>query len=296
MENLRGAALMVLAMAGFAVEDMFIKMMTGLIPIGQILIMLGLGGAFIFGCVLWRQGVPILSRTMTHPAIIVRIIGEMLGTMGFISAIIYLPLSTASAILQATPLVVTLGAALFLGEAVGWRRWSAILVGFFGVLLIIRPGLEGFSALSLYALLGVAGLAARDVAVRRVPKTLSSMQLSFLGFAAIIPAGIALMVLTSTPIAPLTQYSATLILAALTIGVFAYYAIVAATRVGEVSFVTPFRYTRMVFALIIGILVFAERPDALTLLGAAIIIASCIYTLLRERALRATLPKTPQQR
>lgn len=283
MDNLRGAFLMVLAMLGFAVEDMFIKLMAGAVPVGQILLMLGLGGSIIFGAILIRQGVALLSRAMMHPAVLIRLSGEMIGALGFISAIIYMPLSTASAILQATPLVVTLGAALFLGEAVGWRRWSAIFVGFFGVLLIIRPGLEGFSPLSLYALVGVAGLAARDIAIRRVPASITSMQLSFLGFAAIIPAGLILLALTGTSVTGMSPTVTAYVICALTIGVFAYFAIVVATRIGEVSFVTPFRYTRMVFALILGVLVFDEAPDMLTLLGAAIVIASGIYTLWRER-------------
>jgi len=283
MDNIRGAFLMVIAMLGFAIEDMFIKMMAGAVPVGQILILLGVGGSVIFGAAVLAQGARPLTRDMLHPAVLIRAGGEMIGTVGFVSAIIFTPLSSASAILQGTPLMVTLGAALFLGEKVGWRRWSAILIGFFGILLIIRPGMDGFSVLSLLAVLGVIGLGTRDVAIRKVPKTLTSMQLSFLGFAAIIPAGVALMWGTGTPYATLSLNAWGLIAAALTIGVFAYYAIVAATRVGEVSFVTPFRYTRMIFALVIGIVVFHERPDALTLIGATIVIASGLYTLFRER-------------
>ena len=143
MDNLRGAALMTLAMLGFAIEDMFIKFMAGALPVGQIIALLGLGGTIAFATVIVVQRRPLFSRALLTPAIAVRSLGEIIGTIGFVTAIVFTPLSSASAILQATPLAVTLGAALFLQEKVGWRRWSAILVGFCGVLPIIRPGLDG---------------------------------------------------------------------------------------------------------------------------------------------------------
>ncbi|MDF1726641.1 MAG: DMT family transporter [Sulfitobacter sp.] len=285
MDNLRGGLLMTLAMLGFALEDSFIKLLADHISTGQILVMLGCGGSLIFGTVVLLQGRPLVSRNMLSAPIYLRAVGEMVGTVCFVSAIVLTPLSSASAILQATPLVVTLGAALFLGEPVGWRRWSAILVGLFGVLLIIRPGLDSFQVLSLLAVGGVLALAMRDLATRRTPAEISSMQLSFLGFVVIIPAGLMLMTATSSPAVMLEGREWLYIATALTIGVFAYYGIVAAMRVGEVSFVTPFRYTRLLFALVLGVLVFGESPDALTLIGAAVIVASGIYTVWRERRL-----------
>jgi drug/metabolite transporter (DMT)-like permease len=296
MDNLRGATLMVLAMLGFAIEDSFIKLMGDALPVGQILMMLGAGGALVFAAVVLLQGRALFEREMLAMPVLLRAIGEIAGTMCFISAIVFTPLSTASAILQATPLVVTLGAALFLGEAVGWRRWAAISVGFMGVLMIIRPGLDGFSPLSLFAVGGVFGLALRDISTRKIPQTLSSMQLSFLGFVVLVPAGFAMLWLTDQPLAPLDTRLWSLIAAAIGIGVFAYYGIVAAMRVGEVSFVTPFRYSRLIFAMVIGIAFFGERPDALTVLGGGIIVASGIYTVLRERKHRrkgASAPSKP---
>ena len=283
MDNLRGATIMVLAMLGFAIEDAFIKMMGNALPVGQILVMLGIGGSAVFALVVHAQKHALFERDMLAAPVITRAIGEIIGTMCFISAIVFTPLSTASAILQATPLVVTLGAALFLGEAVGWRRWAAILVGFIGVLLIIRPGMSGFSPLSLFAVGGVLGLALRDISTRKVSKSLSSMQLSFLGFLVLIPAGFMLLGITGKSLVPLDTRLWLLITASIAIGVFAYYGIVAAMRVGEVSFVTPFRYSRLIFAMIIGISFFGERPDTLTILGGIVIVASGIYTVLRER-------------
>jgi len=285
MDNMRGALLMVLAMLGFALEDMFIKLLAGAVPVGQIIVMLGIGGSLAFGAVVIAQGQALFSRDMLTLPIVLRGVAEMLGVVCFVSAITLTPLSSASAILQATPLVVTSGAALFLGERVGWRRWSAIIVGLFGVLLIIRPGMESFEALSLLALGAVFCLAARDIATRRVPPSISTMQLSFLGFIVLVPAGAALMLFARTPLSGLNGTDMIYFAGALGIGLFAYYAIVAAMRVGEVSFVTPFRYSRLLFALILGVAVFDESPDQLTLIGAAIIVASGIYTVWRERRL-----------
>ncbi|MET4103203.1 drug/metabolite transporter (DMT)-like permease [Roseovarius sp. MBR-78] len=284
MDNLRGSVLMVLAMAGFALEDMFIKRLAEAMPVGQIIAVVGLGGAVIFAAITRAQGRRLITRDLLARPVILRNIGEMAGTMCFVTAIALTPLSSASAILQATPLVVTLGAAVFLGAPVGWRRWLAILVGFAGVLMVVRPGLAGFAPASLFAVGAVIGLAVRDLATRAVPAAISSMQLSTYAFATLVPTGAILMALGGAPVALGVGEMRDLGLALLC-GVAAYYAIVAAMRVGEVAVVTPFRYTRLVFALGIGVLVFGERPDFWTLMGAGVIVASGLYTLMREARL-----------
>lgn len=282
MENVRAILLMIAAMAAFALEDMFIKSVAARLPAGQILIVLGVGGALIFALWARAQGHSVFTRRFIAPSVLLRNAGEAIGTMGFVLAITLTPLAEASAILQATPLAVTLGAALFLGEAVGWRRWAAILVGFGGVLLIIRPGTGGFEPASLFAVQGVIGLAIRDLATRIVPKDIPTAQLSSYGFFMVIPVGFAMLMFQQPPAMPDT-WEATQLGLGLIIGVLGYYAITAAMRIGDVAVVTPFRYTRLVFALIIGYFVFSEVPDQSTLIGAAIIIASGIYTLYRER-------------
>ena len=286
MDNLRGALIMVLSMLGFAIEDMFIKLIGTDIPIGQIIFMLGSGGALCYGAMVVMKGEPLMDRAMLTRPILLRALGEIVGTLGFVSAIVLTPISSASAILQATPLVVTLGAALFLGDPVGWRRWSAILVGMLGVLLVIRPGMDSFQALSLLAVLGVLGLSLRDLATRRVPKSTSTFQLSFLAFLALVPASLLFMLGTGTAFAPMSEVQWLFMGAALTTGMVAYYGIVAAMRIGEISFVTPFRYARLLFAMVVGITIFGERPDLLTYVGATIIVASGIYTVWRERKVK----------
>jgi drug/metabolite transporter (DMT)-like permease len=282
MENLHGAIFMVLSMAGFALEDMFVKLAADTIPTGQILATLGTAGGLLFAVIVLRQGDRLWSRELLNPAVILRNVSEFVGTFGYVMAVVLTPLSTVSAILQAMPLLVTMGAALFLNEKVGWRRWAAIWIGFIGVLLVIRPGMEGFNPYSLFAVLGVVGLSARDLATRRVPKTVTSIQLSCWAFLTLVPLGCFMLLVTNTaPVLPDTKAAGALF-GAIVFGVLGYYAIVAAMRLGDVAVITPFRYTRLVFALTISIAVFAERPDFLTLMGAAIIVAAGVFTLWRN--------------
>lgn len=296
LDNTRGSALMVLAMLGFAIEDMCIKQMAGALPVGQILMLLGIGGALIFGIIARACGDTLWSRDLLQSSVILRNTGEVFGTLGFVTAVALTPISSASAILQATPLVVTIGAALFLGETVGWRRWVAIAVGLSGVLLVIRPGLDGFDANSLFAVQGVIGLAIRDLATRRVPSTITSRQLATYAFAIIIPTGAVMqwIGLGGTHLVVPGGADIIRLCVAIGVGVAAYYMLVAATRIGDMSVIAPFRYSRLVFALFVGVLVFGETPDRLTLTGAAIIVGSGIYTLWREARLRrASLATQP---
>ena len=155
---------MVAAMAGFAVEDACIKLIAEVMPVGQILALLGAGGTLVFAALARRSGARLVSRDALARPVLLRNLGDVSAAVCFVTALALTPLSSASAILQAAPLAVTAGAALFLGERVGWRRWSAIAVGFAGVLMIVRPGLDGFLPASIFAVLSVAGLALRDVA------------------------------------------------------------------------------------------------------------------------------------
>lgn len=287
--NQRGIALMTLGMAGFAVEDMFIKLMAARLPTGQILLSLGLAGAVVFGAVARGRGLRFWSRRALHPAVLGRNLSEMVGTLGFVLAIALSPLTTATAIFQAVPLAVTMGAALFLGERVGWRRWSAIAVGFAGVLLVVRPGSADFEPASLFAVLAVVGLGGRDLFTRRIPAATGSMLLVAWGFSAVALVGLAQLAAGGGAVRP-TGTEAAWLLAALLAGAAGYWALTEATRMGELSAVTPFRYSRLLFALAIGALVFGERPDAWTLSGAGLIVGSGLYSLLRERARAAALP------
>ncbi len=272
---------MVAAMGGFAVEDVLIKQMAMGLPVGQVLAMVGAGGGLVFTLLVTLRGQRLFSRNFFYAPVLVRNLSEAGGSAAFVTALALASLSSASAVLQATPLAVTLGAALFLRESVRWRRWTAIAVGFAGVLLIIQPGLAGFTPAALFALVAVVMLAARDLASRMVPPEVSSLQLAAWGMLSLIPAGLVMLWLGegtwTNPAAPDRMRFAAIII----IGGAAYYAVVGATRIGELSAVMPFRYTRLVFALALAYLIFDERPDALMLLGAAIVVGTGLYTIWR---------------
>ena len=285
MNNLRGIILMVLAMAGFAVEDAFIKALAANgsgVSVGQILVMLALGGTAIYTAWAMKDGVSLFSKDFIHPAVLTRNGTEMLGTWGFVTGIATIPLATVTTILQAAPLLVTMGAALIFKETVGWRRWLAIAVGFAGMLLVVRPGVGTFDPQVLWAVLGVLGLSARDLATRKIPKTIPTLQLSSWGFVSVGVLGV-LLVTADGQWVSLTQQQWMLLGGAIAVGAFAYWAITEATRVGEISAVAPFRYSRLIFALLIGTLIFKEMPDGFTLAGAALIMGSGIYAFYRER-------------
>ncbi|MEL6957572.1 MAG: DMT family transporter [Pseudomonadota bacterium] len=282
MENLRGAALMTVAMLAFAVEDVLIKTLGERIPSGQIITVIGVGGIAAFIAYFIARKQPIWVAQLTHPKVLLRTGFEAFGTVFFISALLRMDVTLLSAIIQATPLVVALGGVIFLGQSVGWRRWAAIGVGFVGVLLIMRPGLDGIDTVMVLGILGMLGLAGRDLVTRAIDGPISGAHLSLAAFSSLIPAGLLLMWIEGDRIiVPNATDSATLVLC-IAVGLCAYLAIVAATRSGDAAFVSMFRYTRMLFALILGILVLGERPDRLTLLGAAIVIAAGVFTLLRE--------------
>ncbi|MFD1341372.1 DMT family transporter [Litorisediminicola beolgyonensis] len=282
MENLRGILLMVVAMGAFAIEDTFIKTLAPAVPVGQILLIIGVVSGGSFAAYAHLRGARLLGPALWSKPVLWRTLCEIVGTISFMTAITTIPLATASAIAQAMPLVITLGAALFFGEEVGWRRWSAIGVGLAGVLIILRPGTAEFDPNTLWAVVAVFALAARDLCVRAVPAEIGHLQVAAYGLLSAIPSGLLLMPFTGGPVAQ--NATQTLLLAgAVVAGGLAYYALTSASRTGQVSVVTPFRFSRILFALILGAVFFGERPDLWTLLGATLIVGSGIFTLLRER-------------
>jgi drug/metabolite transporter (DMT)-like permease len=290
-DNLRGIILMVLAMALFGLEDMFLKWAAVGLPVGEIIFVSGAFGLPVFAWMAARQGHSVFTKAALHPAVLARGLGEMVGTYAYITALATVPLSTVSAVLQAMPLAVTMAAALFMQEQVGWRRWSAIAVGFAGVILVIRPGLDGFRPEALWVLITVAGLTLRDLMARKIPAQCSTAQVSAWGLMAVALLG-ALMMLGAQQVAMPNLWEATTLLGALVFGTAGYWAIIGATRTGEISVVAPFRYVRLVFAVLIGAFVFAEWPDAITLVGSALIVASGLYSFARERARKRALSLT----
>lgn len=286
MHNLRAALLMVLAMAAFAVEDALLKGLSARIPTGQLLAVVGLAGMALF--TLWIALGPegLRLRDLLRPLVALRNLCEAICAVTFVTALATGDLAIASAILQAQPLLMTLGAALFLGEQVGWRRWLSIAIGFCGVLLIVKPGTDAFEFSSVLAVIAVLALALRDLITRRLPPEVGSGLLSAGAFGAMGLAGLALMLLGGQGAVMPTAGQGALMAATLGFGLLGYITMVIATRLAEIAVIAPFRYSRLLFAMSLAVLVFGERPDAATLIGAGMIAGAGIYAMWREARLR----------
>ncbi|MDV7141543.1 DMT family transporter [Tropicimonas sp. TH_r6] len=284
MNNLRGAVLMIVSMGIFAVQDLFIKQTSVTVPIGEILLVMGVFGALFYGWLVRAKRQRLVPKDLLHPAILLRNMSEVIATFGFVTALSLTEMTSAASILQALPLIVTMMAALGLGETVGWRRWCAISVGFLGMLLIVRPGTAGFEPNSLYAVMAVFAFGLRDLTTRIAPKSMSTIQIAQWGYIMMTLLG-AVMVTLSDGFVAIPVDAMPQMLGIVVLGVAGYYIVVEALRMSDVSAVAPFRYSRLLFALALAVLFLGERPDLLTLAGASLIIGSGLYTLARERAL-----------
>jgi drug/metabolite transporter (DMT)-like permease len=295
-DNIKAIMLMAFSMVLFAFDDAAIKAAGNLgdssASPGEILIIKGVLGTLVYGALMWREGnrmtPAFVGAMLSDKAIAWRTAGDLLAAGAIVTALTLMPLSNVAAILQVLPLVVTLGAAVILREAVGWRRWSAILIGFLGVMIIIRPGTSGYDINTIWALLAVLGLAIRDVAARRMQARFSTFSIVTMVAALLIPTGLGMHWVMEgdrlfTQIAPAAW---AYIIGGGFFGMAAYYAITISTRMGELSVVAPYRYTRLVAALILAYIFFGEVPDIWMILGATLVIGAGLFTLYRERKLR----------
>ncbi len=285
MVNLRGIFFMTLSMGGFAVEDLFLKILSETVPVSQILIYVGISGTLLLSIISIIKRIPIVGNDIfSNKLFIIRSFADMMGVVLIMTSISLMPLSTVSSILQALPLFIIFGAVLIFKESVDWRRWSAVSFGFIGVILILKPGLSSFHSSSLIVLLGVACLALRDLVTRKISKNIHSLTVSLYAFILTTVGGIISLPFFGNFITlKVTQWFVVLIITLF--GCFSYFMLVLATRKGDISVISPFRYSRLIFALVLAILVLNERPDNLTLFGAAIIVVAGYYTIWRERVL-----------
>lgn len=289
--NLRGALFMVISMAAFTVNDAIAKFVSDSMNMAQVMLVRGVFASMLVGVIAWQSGALIQLRHAFDSMVMLRVAGDAAGTLTFLLALQHLPLANVSAILQALPLAVAMGAALFLGEGVGWRRWLAISVGFIGVLIVVRPGVEGFSVHSLLVLACVLFCAVRDLATRRIPEAIPSLLVSAVTSIAITILGAALLPAMGgwTPMQPSMVLYLALAAVLVLIG---YQFIIMAMRVGDISFIAPFRYTALLWAIALSIVIFGDFPDSAMIMGSAIIVASGLYTLYRERVVGRWRPVT----
>ena len=272
--NLKGIGWMVLAMATFAVEDALVKRAARDLPIAQVLMLFGAGGALLFGAWGLRSPSPLFHPDVRSPAMGIRALFEITGRLFYVLAIALTPLSSATAILQATPVLVVLGAKVFFNERVGWRRWCAVAMGMTGVLIVLKPASSDFSWLSLLTVIGLVGFAGRDLASRAVPATLGTRHLGFYGFLTVVVAGALYAPWEARPFVLPSGPLALVLVAAFAVGALAYAALMKAMRTGDIAAVTPFRYSRLLFGVGLGALVFGEGVSARMALGCGVILAA----------------------
>jgi drug/metabolite transporter (DMT)-like permease len=273
---------MSVAMAGFTANDSMTKFVSASMNMGQVMLIRGIFATLLIALLAWSRGALADPRQALHPLVILRSACEVVATITFLIALSHIPLATISAVLQALPLAVTMGAALVFGEEVRWRRWLAIALGFCGVLIIVRPGADGFNVYALWALVSVGFCAVRDLATKRLPAEIPSLLVSTVTATLVTACGVFLV----GPMggwSPVSGAALGLLAAAAVLLLVGYQFIILSMRTAEISYVAPFRYKAQVLAIILGFVVFGDVPDGPMMLGAAIIVGSGLYTLYRER-------------
>jgi drug/metabolite transporter (DMT)-like permease len=288
-DNAQGAIFMAVSTFGYVVNDTMVKLAAEELQLYQTIFMRGSVITVIIAVIARRSTRLTDLRHHLSFLLVLRVTAEVIGTIAFLHALVRLPIANVTAILQVVPLAVTLAAALFLGEKVGWRRYVAIGVGFIGVVVIVRPDAGGFSQFTLLALVAVVMVTIRDLATRRLPPDVPSVLVAFLTAVSIATMGLLLSIPQGWN--PITSSAAVAILAASAFLTVGYLFSIRTVRIGDLSFAAPMRYTVLLWAMLLGIFVFNEIPDAWTIAGSSLIVVSGLYSVARERSLGASEPR-----
>lgn len=285
-DNMRGAAFMSITMAGYVANDTVMKLLSEQLNLFQAMFLRGIFTSLLIAGFCLFKGVLIYRIPKgDRLTVILRLVGEIGGTVFYLMALFNMPIANATAILQALPLAVTLAGAVFLSETVGWRRYLAIFAGFIGVLMVVRPGSDGFNEFSTFAIIAVGFIVLRDLSTRRLSTSVPSLFVSLLTSISVMSVG-AILSFTEEWRPVSTSEIGLLILASLFI-IFGYLFSIMAMRVGDISFSSPFRYTILIWAILLGFVVFGDIPDGWTIFGSLIIVGSGVYTFYRERRVNA---------
>jgi drug/metabolite transporter (DMT)-like permease len=290
--NIKAALLVMVAMSMITTNDAIVKHLTQAFGIGQIMLIRGLLVCIIFAAFLKASNIPVLSKKMFHRWNIIRGLLELGATAAFLTGLSMLPLATASSLGFSSPIFLAVLAAIFLKEKVGWGRWLVIFSGFVGVLMITNPFAEEMNWAVVFPVTCAIFVALRDLAIRYVPDDIPSMQIAFTN-AWIVTLGGAILTLAQgwSPVAYDWYIWFPVLAAAIFCGYISY---IVGTRMGELSFIGPFKYTSVVLAIILGYLIWDEAPTPLMLTGVAVIVLSGIALLAGEkRRLRRKLAITP---
>lgn len=279
--NRRGILAMLASMTLFSVSDTLVKLATASLPAGEIMAVRGVFAILFLLALVTLRGEVSGVRELKSPLVVVRGLIEAAVAFLFITSLAKLPLANTNAILQATPIILTLISVALGIEEVGWRRWAAIIVGFVGVLFIVKPSLTGMNVYALLALGSAALVAVRDLVTRRIK---GHVPTSIVTLSTTIAVTLAGFILAAGDVWVRPERFHLLVLAGAALFVtLGSLAVVTAFRVGEIAVVSPFRYSVILSSLILGYIVFGDWPDAYSFLGIALIVASGLYTLHREQ-------------
>jgi drug/metabolite transporter (DMT)-like permease len=283
--NQRGILAMLAAMTLFTASDTLVKLASTALPPGQIMAVRGLFAVAMMLTVMATFRQLGTLKGMRNRTVLLRSALEGAIALLFLTGIAHLPLGIINAILQATPILITLLAAILGIERVGWRRWVAVFVGFFGVMLIVRPSPAGVDVYALLALACAVLVAVRDILTRRIRDSVSTPVITFSAASMVTGLGFGLASVENWQ--PLDPVHYVLLSGAAVVVTLGNLAVVKAFRIGEMSVVSPFRYSMVVIALGAGYLVFNEVPDLIAVAGIALVVASGLYTLRREQLRQA---------
>ena len=275
---------MIIAMGCFTFADLLIKIASQTMPVGQIMILLGIGSSFVFLTLLRMKGEAIRLSPLLNSSVMLRNVGEVVAATSMCLALAYVPISTIGAIIQTVPLMITAVAALFLGERVGVRRALAIGIGFLGTLFIVQPGDTNFDVMTGLVFVSAIGMTLRDVGTKLVSDSFSTLLLSFYSCVLFASSGLVLLVFTGGASIPNANMTV-LFLAMVALGSFGVIFTTQAVRLGDMSVVSPFRYTRLLYSLAAGIIILDEQVNAMMLFGSALTIGAGLYIWRRELSL-----------
>jgi drug/metabolite transporter (DMT)-like permease len=272
------------AMAVFIVNDALVKIAARDWSPAQIMAVRGFFAVLLMAAIcIWCRDIG-RWRDLLRPLVAGRCLLEGVIALAYISALAALPIADVTAILLLSPLLITAAGALLFGETVRWRRWMAVAAGCLGMLLVVKPTGEGFGTASIIAIASTIGVAARDLMTRKIPTDVPSSIIAFGTTLAAFLLGAALSL--TVPWQPLATAPVTLTFAAAILVGIGNLLIVMAFRNVDVSIVSPFRYTIIVWAILIGVFLFGERPDTWGWIGIALIVGAGLYTLHRETVVR----------
>ena len=287
-ENFRGALIMMVCMSAFVLNDAFVRLAGNSLPLAQILFIRGLITTIVLLTFAIYGG--IFSSKVSKKdkwRIFFRSIAEALTSYFFLTAVMNMPFANVTAILQILPMTVTLAAAFVFKEKVGIIRITLILAGFLGVVLIISPSTDGFNLYAIYALIAVFLITTRDLITRKISSRVPTLLPTVSASIGVLIFSVFLLI--NTPFQPLnTQNSLFILLAAFFI-IFGYYTAVLVMRSGEISFISPFRYSAILFALILGLIFFDEKPEKTAFFGIVIVMVAGIFLMLRNSSVQKDL-------